>query len=116
MRQDAPFPRPRAFAASGRLNLRPRGWVLAVALAVSLARGGVAAAGPAQGGTPSGDLEALMRGLESAVYDGDEARSLGLAGVLTRDVRARVQAASARESDAWAGVRTRADWEAFRDA
>src|SRR6516162_8767978 len=36
--------------------------------------------------------------------------------MVTRDVRARIQAANQRDSKAWQQVKGRADWEKFRDA
>jgi hypothetical protein len=37
------------------------------------------------------------------------------AGMLARDVRARRDAANRRESEAWHTIKTRADWERYRD-
>jgi dienelactone hydrolase len=71
-----------------------------------------AAAVPAGGD----DLAARLRDLDGHVFppDGDTARELPR--TLSRDVRARLQAANLRESRAWQEVKTRADWEKYRDA
>src|SRR5262249_24527173 len=37
-------------------------------------------------------------------------------GMLGRSIRARLRAANERESDAWRALRTKADWEKYRDA
>jgi dienelactone hydrolase len=68
-------------------------------------------------GEPARDeTAAQLRTLDANVYppDGEEAR--GLAGMLARDVRSRLQAANLRENAAWEQVKDRAGWEKFRDA
>src|SRR5947199_8041914 len=51
------------------------------------------------------DLAAKLRGLEPDVAVSDAA-----------DVRARLQAANRRETAAWRALKTREDWERYRDA
>src|SRR5579863_10245098 len=57
-----------------------------------------------------------LQRLDSRVISRVGARDQDLAGMLARDARARVQAANVRENAAWANVKTRADWEKYRDA
>src|SRR5262245_38502634 len=51
-------------------------------------------------------LAAKLRELEPGVAASDAAAA---------DVRARLQAANRRESEAWRALKTRADWERYRD-
>jgi hypothetical protein len=62
-----------------------------------------------------GGLAEQLRALDARVFpaDGDRAKELPL--MLARDARARMGAANVRESQAWAAVQTRADWEKYRD-
>src|SRR5207244_9601329 len=60
-----------------------------------------ASAGPGEG------LAARLRGLEAGVAASDAAAA---------DVRARLQAANRRETAAWRALKTREDWERYRDA
>jgi dienelactone hydrolase len=84
---------------------------LAVVAAGALARPAPGAGGEA----PAGALAAQLRGLDARVF-GDKEDSARLAQALARDVRARLKAASDRESRAWRALQTRADWEKYRDA
>src|SRR5438874_1023706 len=56
------------------------------------------------------DLAAQLRDLESRVLPADQPR------MISRDARARIDLANRRESQAWNDLRTRADWEKYRDA
>ncbi|MBM4041348.1 MAG: hypothetical protein FJ290_22835, partial [Planctomycetes bacterium] len=63
---------------------------------------------------PSSDLARRLQALEQAVLTADErARA---ASALDNDCRARLRAANRRDAATWAKVRSRADWERFRDA
>jgi hypothetical protein len=66
-------------------------------------------------GADKDDLAGRLRALDSRVLpaEGDEANQL--AQMLSRDVRTGLRAANERESKAWREVKTRADWERFRD-
>jgi dienelactone hydrolase len=67
----------------------------------------VAACGP-RAGTGSGEgLAAKLRGLEAGVAASDAAAA---------DLRARLRAANRRENAAWRALKTREDWERYRDA
>jgi cephalosporin-C deacetylase-like acetyl esterase len=57
------------------------------------------------------DLAAQLRSLDSNVFSPDERTSL--AQMLRNDVRARRNAANQRDAEAWAQVRSKADWERF---
>lgn len=56
-----------------------------------------------------------VRRLDGRVLTEKDEPGLEPAGMLTRDIRARVQEASLRESREWERVHTRAEWERFRD-
>jgi hypothetical protein len=73
------------------------------------------ATSPGVGGEPRDDLAAQLRALEPRVLpaEGDETRQL--AQLLAQDTRAGIRAANERETRAWREVKTRADWERFRD-
>jgi cephalosporin-C deacetylase-like acetyl esterase len=70
------------------------------------------AAGPGQERRES--LESWLRRLDARVLPQDGERAEGPAGMLARDVRSRVQAASLGENRAWEAVKSRDDWERFR--
>src|SRR5262245_838327 len=62
------------------------------------------------------DLADQLRRLDGAVIPAAEAKERNLTGMLSRDARARLQAANQRSSDEWRAVQKREDWERFRDA
>jgi hypothetical protein len=66
----------------------------------------VAACGPRANARQEEGLAAKLRGLEPGVAASDAAAV---------DVRARLQAANRRETAAWQALKTRADWERYRD-
>ncbi|HZY88097.1 MAG TPA: hypothetical protein VFE78_24895, partial [Gemmataceae bacterium] len=78
------------------------------ALAVALA------AACAAWGAGADDLAARLRALDSRVLAPDEARRAAEAP--RQGVRARLRAAGERESAAWHALKSRADWERYRDA
>ena len=61
-------------------------------------------------------LADILRGLDTNVFKpgGDEAKAA--ATMLSRDVRARLQAANRRSTEEWKAINTKDDWEKFRDA
>ena len=61
------------------------------------------------------DRASWLRRLDGRVLPRDGERGEEPAGMLARDVRSRVQAASLRENREWDGVKTRDDWERFRE-
>ena len=61
------------------------------------------------------DRAAWLRRLDGRVFPQEAERAEEPAGMLARDVRSRVQAANLRESREWEGVKTRDDWERFRE-
>jgi cephalosporin-C deacetylase-like acetyl esterase len=63
-----------------------------------------------------GDLPARLRDLDSRVFPPDGDRVRELPRMLSRDLRAPLQAANERENRAWQEVKTRTDWERYRDA
>jgi cephalosporin-C deacetylase-like acetyl esterase len=69
---------------------------------------------PAQQPATEG-LAEQIRKLDGRVLGTDQGRAGELAGMLARDVKARMQTANLRASDAWDALQTRADWERFRD-
>lgn len=58
----------------------------------------------------SDDLAARFRELDARVLPAEVPR------MISRDARARIEAANRRESQAWGEIRTRDDWEKYRDA
>ncbi len=81
--------------------------VALVALATTLAR--------AEEKTTRADLAAQLRTWNANVLATDDAQAKQLSRLLADDARARLQAANRRESQAWQEVKTRTDWEKFRD-
>src|SRR5262245_3880994 len=71
---------------------------------------------PAQADGPVPDLARRLRGLDHTAIPGKGGGAKPLAQMLSRDVRARLQAANDRESKAWNAVKNRTDWERYRDA
>src|SRR5262249_48339812 len=61
------------------------------------------------------ELAARLRTLTAKVFSDDAAKAQQLPQMLAGDARARLRAANARESLAWQEVKTRADWEQYRD-
>jgi cephalosporin-C deacetylase-like acetyl esterase len=55
------------------------------------------------------DLASQLRELDAKVLPAELPR------MLSRDARARIEQANQRESKAWSEIKTRADWEAYRD-
>ena len=51
-----------------------------------------------------------LRELDGKVLPAEQPR------MLSRDARARIEASNRRESEAWAGISTKAQWETYRDA
>src|SRR5262249_38630165 len=69
----------------------------------------------ASGQNPSpADLARQLRGLDGNVFPASE-KVKELSQMLARDVRRRTQAANERENQAWLEVRSRTDWEKYRD-
>src|SRR5262249_39454022 len=64
---------------------------------------------------PCEDLAGRLRGLDSRVFPAASEQAKQLPSMLAHDVRARRDAANRRDAEAWQQVRTRADWERFRD-
>jgi dienelactone hydrolase len=64
---------------------------------------------------PAPKLADQLRRLDSTVIAPADERAKALPSMLARDARVRRRAAAVRENAAWQAVRTRADWEAFRD-
>jgi hypothetical protein len=58
-------------------------------------------------------FEDLLRALDVRVHSGAERR--GLSGMVSRDIEQRRRLAIERENRAWEQVKTRRDWERFRD-
>jgi hypothetical protein len=71
------------------------------------------------GGADSGranDLAEQLRKLDARVIVLGTVRQPPLASMVSRDLDARLRMANRAEAQAWQQVRTRADWERFRDA
>ena len=62
------------------------------------------------------DLADGVRQFDARVIVLGKVRENPLAAMLARDARADLRAANLRDAKAWEAVKTRADWEAFRDA
>jgi hypothetical protein len=60
-------------------------------------------------------LAAKLRDLDARVIPADSELGKQLGRMLAKDVRARIQEANERESKAWRAIKTKADWERFRD-
>ncbi len=65
---------------------------------------------------PPDDLAAQLRKLDSNLLATDADKAKQLAQMLYQNVRPRIQAANERESKAWGEIKTRQDWERYRDA
>ena len=63
--------------------------------------------------TPRG-LSAALRALDPCVLTPEERKRW--ASMVADDARRRIRAANRRDAEAWAGIRSRAGWERFRDA
>ena len=74
----------------------------------------LAEAAPAEG-SELRDRAAEVSRLDGRVFAPGEARAAELSRTLSQDVQMRTQAANLRENHAWEQVKTRADWEQFRD-
>lgn len=61
------------------------------------------------------DLPAQLAKLDGAAFSPDAAKEKQLGGMVERDIRGRVHAALQREANAFAQIKSRADWERFRD-
>ncbi len=72
-------------------------------------------ASPAGARPKSTDLVDELGRLESNVLPKSDDPSSRRDGMLGRTIRARLQAVNDRESQAWHSLRTRADWEKYRD-
>src|SRR5207253_5901403 len=76
----------------------------------------VAAVGLGGAGQATGDdLAAQVRDLNATVIPADSELAKQLPRMLARHARARLRAANQRESRLWQQIRTRADWEQYRD-
>jgi cephalosporin-C deacetylase-like acetyl esterase len=62
------------------------------------------------------DLADALREFDSRVIVVGKVRENPLASMLARDARADLRAANLRDAKAWEPVKTKADWEAFRDS
>jgi dienelactone hydrolase len=60
-------------------------------------------------------LAAKLRELDTRVVPADSELGKQLGRMLAKDVRSRIQAANERESKAWRAIKTKADWERYRD-
>ena len=61
------------------------------------------------------DLARKLASLDAPVFSADEAKARQLPQMLRRDQLARIQAAHRREAEAFQKLKTKADWEQFRD-
>jgi cephalosporin-C deacetylase-like acetyl esterase len=57
-----------------------------------------------------------LRGLDATVLATDADKAKDLQGMVSRDLRQRFHDANLRDVDAWRAVKSKADWERFRDA
>jgi cephalosporin-C deacetylase-like acetyl esterase len=60
-------------------------------------------------------LADTLRGLDPTVLATDAEKAKVLQGMLSRDVRSRMDAANRRDAELWSAIKTKADWERFRD-
>jgi cephalosporin-C deacetylase-like acetyl esterase len=58
----------------------------------------------------------MLRRLDATIIPAGMAEGKPLSSMLSRSVRAHFQAANQQSTDAWQRVKTRSDWESFRDA
>jgi hypothetical protein len=82
-------------------------YLLFVPVAVSLAE---------KAGAQDVDLADALREMDARVIAVGKLRENPLAPMLARDAKAALREANLRDARAWAAVKTRADWETFRDA
>jgi dienelactone hydrolase len=71
-------------------------------------------AGRADDLPPAPELAQKLRKLDVNVWLKDSAQGKEAAGMLSRDVRARLRAAGSRENEAWQRIGTREEWEKHR--
>src|SRR5712692_1329419 len=64
---------------------------------------------------PAGELADKLRAWDTMVVPADSPQAKRLSRMLDDDARARIRAANLRESRAWQEIKTRADWEKYRD-
>jgi hypothetical protein len=67
------------------------------------------------GGKTADGLAAKLRELDARVVPPDSPQAKELSQMLARDIRERRDRANRRESAAWEALKTRADWEHYRD-
>jgi cephalosporin-C deacetylase-like acetyl esterase len=102
--------------------ISPRSSVLVATLVSALIAGLTAAARSEDetkvvaGDSGQADRASWVRQLDARILPRAAEPGQEPAGMLARDVRARVQAASLRESREWERVHSRAEWERFRDS
>jgi dienelactone hydrolase len=75
-----------------------------------------ALASSASAQSKNADLAEQLRRLDAHVLPKNDDPSSRPDGMLGRSIRVRLRAANERESDAWHALRTKADWEKYRDA
>src|SRR5437870_2858108 len=61
------------------------------------------------------DLAAQLRDLNTTVISPDSDKGKELPKMLSSDARSRIRAANQRETKAWKELRSKADWEKYRD-
>lgn len=66
-------------------------------------------------GAPADELAAVLAKLDARVIPADSEQGKQLSTMLSRDARARIQAANERETKAWRALQSRADWERYRN-
>src|SRR5262249_29164496 len=70
---------------------------------------------PSAAAGQAGDLAAQLRDLSVTCIPADSDKAKDLAKLLYADARARIRAANQRETKAWQQLKTKEDWEKFRD-
>src|SRR5438477_7035301 len=83
--------------------------VICVAVGTSLVTFACASADEAS------DLAAKLREVNANIVSPEAAKEKQLDRMVERAIRARIHAAHRREAEAFAQIKTRADWESFRD-
>ena len=88
-------------------------FVVPIALVVATITSSVLAADQSQ---RVSELATKLRQLDARVFPADSERAKVLPQMLALDAQRRIQGANLRESSLWEAVKTRADWERYRDA
>ena len=90
--------------------------LIGLGLLVPLAWAGITQPPPLCGANKEDDLAAQLLHFDADLFAGDAGKAKRLAGMLWDDARKRIRAANERESERWRQIKTKSDWQTYRDA